>query len=216
MKKTILLAVLCLTMSFLASTCLWAQDSDRIPSVAVTNASPLIRPLEAKPAGLIKLYSNLGSKTDAYDDNLSWIVFGPGTGLEQWMAMPFTPTANATVRQIRVAIGNEGGTNGVTLLFSSDAGGKPGKTIHTWELKNLFTWGGCCSLDLAKTSGIKVKKGTLYWIVAKTNSHNSDAQDVWAYTWNHATGNIAYNVGAGWKPYPNQPLSAYAVFGTKP
>ena len=214
-KNILSLTLLCSTMMMICTRVL-AQGSDRVPDVAITTASPLIYPLKSTPAGLVKLYSNLGSKTDAYDDNLAWVVFGPDTGLQQWMAMPFTPKANATVRQIKVAIGNEGGTNGVTLLLAADAGGVPGKTIHKWEVKNLFTWGGCCSLDLAKTSGLMVKKGTLYWIVAKTDSTNSNAQDVWAYTWNHAMGNISYNLGAGWKPYPNQVLSAYAVYGTKP
>ena len=215
MKKKLLAVVMpCVTVLF--SVQLLAQAPDRLPDIAITNGSPFVHPLDANPAGLVKLYSNLGSKTDAYDDNLAWIVFGPATGMEQWMAMPFTPKANATVRQIKVAIGNEGGVNGVTLLLSTDAGGVPGKTMHKWEVKNLFTWGGCCSLDVVKTSGIKVKKGTLYWIVAKTDSTNSNAQDVWAYTWNHATGNISYNLGAGWQPYPHQVLSAYAVYGTKP
>jgi hypothetical protein len=214
-KKILSLTALC-SIFMMISTHVLAQGSDRLPNVAITTASPFVHPLDPIPAGLVKLYSNLGSKTDAYDDNLAWVVFGPGTGLQQWMAMPFTPKSNATVRQIKVAVGNEGGTNSVTLLLSSDAGGVPGKTIHKWKVKNLFTWGGCCSLDVAKTSGIKVKKGKLYWIVAETDSTNSNAQDVWAYTWNHAMGNISYNVGAGWKPYPNQVLAAYAVYGTKP
>jgi hypothetical protein len=214
-RKSLSLTLL-FSILMMISTRVLAQGSDRGPDMAITIASPVIHPLEASPAGLVKLYSNLGSKTDAYDDNLAWVVFGPGTGFQQWMAMPFTPKANATIRQIKVAVGNEGGTNSVTLLLSSDAGGVPGKTIHKWEVKNLFTWGGCCSLDLAKTSGVKVKKGKLYWIVAETDSTNSDAQDVWAYTWNHAMGDIAFNTGAGWQPSLKQVLAAYAVYGTKP
>jgi hypothetical protein len=187
-----------------------------VPLMAVTRSSSLVRPLDAPPAGLVKLYSNLGSKTDAYDDNLGWIVWGPATGIQQWMAMPFTPKADATVKQIRIAIGNEGGTNSVSLNFTADAGGIPGKVLYRWRVKNLFPWGGCCSLDTARGAAIKVKKGTKYWIVGKTDSSNPDAMDVWAYSWNHAMGDISYNLGKGWKPYPNQVVAAFAVFGTKP
>jgi hypothetical protein len=214
--KVVSLTLFCALLLIADSPSLSAQTPDRVPNMAVTNGSRYVHPLKSGNDGLAQIYSNLGPSGDTYDDNLGWIVFGPDTGLMQWMAMPFTPRADATVRRIKVAIGNEGGTNSVRLLLTADAGGKPGKTLRRWEVKNLFMQGGCCSLDIAYSAGIKVTKGTLYWIVAITDRTNPDAQDVWQYSFDHTMGNIAYNLGAGWKPYPNQVVAAFSVLGTKP
>jgi len=201
---------------------LLAQDSDGVPDVAITTASPFIRPLEASPAGLAKIYSNFGSRTDAYDDKLGWAVAGPDSklGKEQWIAMPFTPKTDATVMQIKIPVGWDGlgyGANGFTLTINSGSTTLPGKVLHQWALQNLFSWGTCCSVDVANNKqGIKIKKGQHYWIVAKTGSTTAQTIDVWAYTWNHVMGSISYNLGQGWKPYPNQVLPAVAVYGTKP
>lgn len=212
--KRLLLSMLLIVVACHAA---YAAGPNGVPQVAVADQPYFVPSLDENPAGLQKLYSNLGTKTDAYDNNLGWIVFGPDTGLLQWMAMPFTPKTDATVKMLKLAIGNEGGTVSVTVLFAQDASGIPGKTIKKWHVTNLFPWGECCTLDVAKDkTGIPVKKGQLYWIVAKTDATNANALDVWAYTWNHINGDIAYNVGDGWHPDPDQPLAAYAILGTKP
>jgi hypothetical protein len=210
--KSKLVAVCSICLFMLGSSAVFAAG----PLVAVSEGASVVRPFDAVPAGQQRLYSNLGTGDNKYNPQVGWIVFGPQTGFLQWMGMPFTPNTDALVQTLKLAIGNQGGTVTVTILFAEDKGGIPGKTLRKWHVKNLFPWGGCCSLDTAKDkTGIPVKKGQLYWIVAKTDASNADASDVWAYTWNSVNGDISYNVGEGWKPDPNQPLAAYAVYGTK-
>jgi len=213
--------VLCLTVTMLCLPLL-AQDSDRVPQIAITTASPIIHPLDADTTGLVKIYSSLGSKTDAYDDKLGWAVSGPASklGTEQWMALLFIPQADVTVKEIRIPVGWDGpgyGNNGFTLSINSGSATLPGKPLHQWAKTNLFLWGKCCSLDVAHyKTGIKLKKGQNYWIVARTGPNTMETLGAWGYTWNHIMGTLSYNLGQGWKPYPNQVVPAIAIFGTKP
>jgi hypothetical protein len=133
--------------------------------------------------------------------------------------MPFTPTANATVMQIQVAVHYRGsGTNGFNLVLAADDGyGAPGKTLHSWDLENLVEKGTCCKLATAKyANGIKVQKGKQYWVLAQTDSKSQDSEDGWAFTWNDAqTTYVAFNFGEGWEVYSYGPpiLAAFAVQG---
>jgi len=214
-NKTLTTVLLCLAALWIAcGTLLAANPDDRIPQMASWVASPLIHPGNTKSPHLVTIYSNLGSSTDAYTDNAGWNVAGPNSilGESQWIAMPFTPAANSTVTQIKIAVeyGNSG-TNGFTLSLNCPIT----VPLKTWEVKNLPTFGTCCTLDVAKGK-IKVKKGKQCWVVAQTDSTNGDAFDFWDYTWNDSTGPYAYNINnGGWTP-TNGPLSAFGVFGTRP
>ena len=90
--------------------------------------------------------------------------------------------------------------------------------MHKWEVKNLPPYPGCCQLDIANDNrGITVEKGKTYWIVAKTDSTNADAQD---------TGNtpmtIAFPTTVAVKSGSTRWvrlrgfLAGFGVFGTKP
>jgi hypothetical protein len=146
---------------------------------------------------LYTIYSNLGSKTDAYDDSTGLTVNGPAaSGGEQWVAVPFTPKNNAEVTKIEVAVQYDQGTNGVTISLYTDKSGLPGKPLHTWNLTNLPTFGTCCTLDVAKDAkGLNVKKGTQYWIVASTNKSTENASDAWDVNYKDASGTFAYYLG---------------------
>jgi hypothetical protein len=148
------------------------------------------------------IYSNLGSKTDAYDDTNGALISGPNSSVgQQWVAMPFTPKGNAEVTEIEVAVGHyQGGTNGVTISLNTTESGLPGKPLHTWNLTNLPAFGACCKLDVMKNAkGSKIKKTNQYWVVASTNKSTESTVDVWDRTWNDSSGKNAYNQGSGWK-----------------
>jgi len=99
---------------------------------------------------------------------------------EYWQGVPFTPSANVTVMEVDASVVWAEGTNEVVLSLYGDANGLPGTSIHTWHVKNLAGFGSCCKLAQGKsTSGIPLTGGKQYWVVAKTDSTNSDVFDGW-------------------------------------
>jgi hypothetical protein len=213
--QTVKHALLSLIMLILASGTLFAQNQ-RVSDREVNPAPAHIHPNIANTANLNTIFSNLGSKTDTYDQ-YGFYVRGPNLGT-QWEAMPFTPKADATVTQIQAAVLYDGtGTNGFELVLAADAGyGFPGKTLHRWYLKNLANVGTCCELATAKyADGVKVERGKQYWVVARTNAKTAGTQNVWAYTWNETEDGpyIAYTHGAGWIQDYAATWCAFAVRG---
>ena len=100
---------------------------------------------------------------------------------EYWQGVPFTPTANMTVKEVEAAVVWAEGTNAVVLSLNSDSKGLPGKAIHTWNAKNLPTIGSCCQLATGKSkTGISVTKGTQYWLVVRTNANDANIFAAWA------------------------------------
>jgi hypothetical protein len=214
--KTLTRTLLCLVMLTLTCATLFAQNQ-RLPSIEITVASGVIHPNVRNDAGLKTIYSNLGSKTDTYDDSGGWIVSGPASGDgQEWVAMPFTPKANATVTQIQIAVQHNparGNAEGFNLVLAADSAGLPGKSLHSWDRKTVPQFGTCCQLDTVKyAKGIKVKKGKQYWVVAQTDSKSTDTWDAWDFTWNESTGNQALNKGSGWQVV-SETLNAFAVQG---
>jgi hypothetical protein len=222
-KEELRHALLCLVVLLVSCGALLAAGPDRIPNVAVAAGSPVIHPLDtADTAGLATIFSNLGSKTDTYDDKFGWVIAGPESALgeEQWIAASFVPKATATFTRIKIPVGWDGpgyGANGFTLAVFTNSGGVPGELLHKWAVMNLFMWGTCCDLDVANDKkGIQLEKGKRYWVVAETGTTTTQTMDAWAYTWNHHMGTIAYDLGKGWIRYPNQVIPAFALYGTKP
>lgn len=193
--KTLTRILLCLAVLTLACGTLFAADDQRVPDSLTT------------------IYSNLGSKTDAYDDLALWGVFSPtSSNVEQWVAMPFTPKANATVTQIQIAAtAPDPNTIGFTLVLAADSAGLPGKSLHSWQLPILPLWQTCCQLvTLNYAKGIEVEAGKQYWVVGKSAT---GAGGFWQQTWNHIAGNFAANLfNLGWMPEHGY-LGAFAVRG---
>jgi len=177
----------------------------------------------AEPAGLVKIFSNLGSKTDAFDYTNGWLILGPSSsyGEQQWIAEPFTPTKNHTATQIRAAMFYySGGGTGNDFNFGiwSDASGVPGKELHGADKKNLPTWtgqsGDCCKTQNVTIKATKLKKGTQYWIAMTTDSKGTTSSGAWDYVVGDTEGAQASNHGSGWGGV-NEQLTAAAVYGTK-
>ena len=99
---------------------------------------------------------------------------------EYWQGVPFTPSANVKAMEVDASVVWAEGTNEVVLSLYNDAKGLPGKAIHSWHVKNLAGFGSCCQLAIGKSkTGISLSKGKQYWVVAKTDSTNSDVFDGW-------------------------------------
>ena len=90
------------------------------------------------PLDLVTIYSNLGTRNDLSVDDAGWDVAGPDSGVQQqWVGMPFTPSSNALVTQISIAVEhNTGSRNSFVLSLNADNNRLPGTALHTWIVHN--------------------------------------------------------------------------------
>lgn len=184
-------------------------------------SSPAAVPAQEAPAALQKIFSNLGTSTDAYNDTIGWPANGPLSGFGQdFVGLPFTPTANAHVYVVRAAIQYQSsGANQVNLNLYSDVNGAPGTVLAgPVTVKNLPTFGTCCTLAEATfTAGAAVTAGTQYWVVANTptTGTGSDFEGVWDFI---ATTYLnSFDTGSGWNSFKEDAYEpAGAVYGTIP
>jgi len=179
-------------------------------------------PAQETPAALTKIYGNLGSKTDAYSDENSWVVAGPNaqSGVQHFFGLSFTPKANAHISQVQAALQYGGsGANQVNLSIYTDASGVPGTLLAgPVTVTNLPESGTCCTLAIANFTPIAVIEGTRYWVVADTPSSGTGSDFYGAWDWvPKPLYPQAYSTGSGWIGYDSTPAEAAAeVLGTVP
>jgi hypothetical protein len=152
--------------------------------------------------------SDAGLKTIA--GNLSTYPFGTyfccygftvaegGTNFpfQTWVAIAFTPSADATVTKIKASVGAFGGiSSGFELSINEDSSGVPGKALKKFHVATPPGYGQCCTLDTGNyKAGIPVTAGTQYWIVASTTSKDTKFLGGWAF---NSTDMRSYLI-AGW------------------
>jgi len=178
-------------------------------------------PQELKlPSSLVKLYDNSSKYTlGVYWCCNGWTVSGTGSqvGFQAAEAMPFTPSVNATVTRIGVAISYIAGDNEVVVSLNADSGGLPGASLGSFTLSNLPSLGECCTTELESVSGVPVSAGTQYWIVAQSTNPSSTTWAAWNENdTNQNTQPFAYQnsqQGSGWFATEGI-LGAFAVAGT--
>jgi hypothetical protein len=163
------------------------------------------------PTGAFYIYNNLGPG-NAYNCCVGWTVGEPGStvGLAT-SAMSFTPSSNAQLTQIDLALGHVNGANNATIELAHDNGGIPGTVIGAWGVAGQPAMGTCCGLSTVHTGLIPVGAGRTYWVVAIAGPNGAD--DTWdAWNWNTtgATGGDYYN--GTWYQYGN-PTGAFDVIG---
>jgi hypothetical protein len=222
-KKTLFVVALVA----LASVTLFAQNSQTfgVPTRVHSNivkGGPVTQ--YNAPVGLKKIYSNLGSKTAAYDYTNGWLIDGSTSPLGhiQWIGYAFTPTKAHVATQIRAAAfyyaGFGSGGNDVNEGIWTDASGVPGTEIKGKDKSNLPTWTGtstdCCKTQNVTIKATKLKKGVQYWVVLTNGSKDTTASGVWDFVFGDGTATQAYNLGSGWAT-ENVQASAFAVYGTK-
>jgi hypothetical protein len=215
-------ALLATTLVLLATLVL-AQSRERVTTINGGRTTLFLEAptfglrATAPGAGLVTIYSNLGTGNNVYNGIAGNGVLGrdvPGQPRPEWLAFAFTPAADHTVTEIQVGVTNASGTNSVVLSFNQDAGGIPGAALQTWHFTSLPTFGSCCTLQTAKSkSGISVKAGTQYWVVLENQAIAQDTWDVWNYDSNNAQGVFSNNTGQGWQAGGIQQQGAFGVFG---
>lgn len=206
-------ATMCIFAVTLCGANLHAQKTTTTPG----HATEFVKPTEAVPGALQKIFSNLGPPTNAYIAN-GYYVAGPNSALgsSQSVGLPFVATQNATAEVLAAAISwNSSGANEVNLSLYSDASGNPGTVLAgPVTVRRLPTFGTCCTVAKAVITPTPLTAGTVYWIVADLPSTGtgSDSEDVWDSV---AQLNIAADVAdAGWFNFAANLTPAGAVLGT--
>ena len=187
-KQAIVRSLVCLVVLVLAVSALAADHSNYTivgRNVVVKHPSKEITPNVWKndPA-LTTIAGNLSDfPFGVFFALYNYYVTGSNNTIgvpEYWQAVPFTPSTNVLAMEVDASVVWAQGTNEVVLGLYNDANGLPGKAIHTWHVKNLGVFGSCCQLATGKSkAGISLTKGKQYWVVAKTDSTDSNVFDGW-------------------------------------
>jgi hypothetical protein len=152
--------------------------------VVVNHPSKLVTPTVWRDPALTTIAGNLSDfPFGVFFALYNYYVTGSTNTIgvpEYWQGVPFTPSANVMAMEVDASVVWAQGTNEVVLSLYNDAHGLPGKAIHTWHVKNLANFGSCCQLAIGKSNtGIALSQGKQYWVVAKTDSTNSNVFDGW-------------------------------------
>jgi len=233
--------MLCLTVLAFAMVAMAASKDDIVLSkdgrtTIVTHPAAAGQPYAEDNAGLTTILDNLGVK---YPDGVYWCctggtIWGPDESLTNpsitfWDAVAFTPSTSLSVTKISVAVGwvNYGETySDFILSLNNDNNNTPGTVIKQWTVKNLPTFGSCCTVDTKGDAGLPVTAGTQYWVVVSTQKKS----DVWA-AWNendtlqlpsdaitesfycYSTGTDCGTNNGKWYTYSGYPGYAVGVWG---
>jgi len=163
------------------------------------------------PDRLKVIYSTLNDdQENVYNCCLGSALGNSESGREQqFMAMPFTPTADGHVRRIDLGITWFSGANHVSISMRADAGGVPGDIIRQAGEGDFAVWGSCCAVKAISTGSIAIQGGVRYWIVARPTAN---MQGAWNDNTVGATGDLAFKQNDGWVAW-NGSLGAFAVLG---
>ena len=218
-KKTLMF----LFLMMLSTSLLFAQAKHNGRTTTTKEKSAIHVPSQDEPAGLKKIYSNLGkSKTDRFLDTNGWTIAGPnaGIGVTQYIGMPFTPKVNAHVTQTQLAVEWVQGDNQVNVSLYGDAGGVPGtKLTGPVTVTNLGTFGTCCQLAVANLTSTAVTAGTQYWVVVDEPSTGagSNTWAAWAFVPTLFPFAFFNPANGGWLAADGASAEAAgAVYGTTP
>jgi hypothetical protein len=165
------------------------------------------------------IYSNIARK---YPQGLYFCcsgatVAGPTSALnmQDWAAIQFTPSADATVQEIDVPVQKIAGTATVNFGLYTDEGGLPGTLLMQFQATGFGLIGSCCNLAVGKNrKGVPVKGGTPYWVALTTDSSAPDAFANWPTNSSDIIDLLptAVNQGSGWTSFPYNAM-AFAVYG---
>jgi hypothetical protein len=158
-----------------------------VVSLSPQHRGPLVARNDADDAGLVKIANTFTQYPNSpYWGWLGYSIFGPGPqagkGTTWWFATAFTPKANHLATRVEVAAEYDYGTNGVVLSLYDDAGGLPGKPLHSWQLSNM-PHAVCCTVTSGSDkSGVALTGGKQYWVVMRTNAKDTNSVVIWAFT----------------------------------
>jgi hypothetical protein len=165
------------------------------------------------PIGAMLLFSNFGPG-NGYNCCTGWTVSEPGAvGLFR-PAMAFTPSVNAQVTQIDIALGHVSGTNNATISLAQDNGGVPGTILRTWPVALQPPFGTCCIVTTVGGSLVPVAAGHKYWVIASAGPNvANNTWDAWNLNSIGQQGPTALDTGSGFVLNANHTEGAFDVIG---
>lgn len=172
-----------------------------------------------EPGGLTTIAGNLSRYPNGvYFCCYGYTISGPESalGTAYWVAIPFTPSADISVRAVEVSVGYIEGVNGVTVSVNSDDNGLPGAALASLDATGLSDYGDCCQLVTVKgKNGVPVQAGTQYWVVVSTSTSTATTFDAWAFnsTDMRAYPYAGYSSSTGTWSSGDGLLPGYAVLG---
>lgn len=152
----------------------------------------------------------------------------PNFPFQVWVAIPFTPKADATITRMEVSVGTFGGgdAGAFQIQLLADSNNSPGSPIKTFDVKTEPIYGECCTLDVGNDkSGIPVNSGTQYWIAVTTSSKQTTFAGGWAFnstdmrsyeiaSWCEGSSKYCGNNSGKWVVgMSGDPLPAYGILG---
>lgn len=205
MKKTFVLSASFIALLAMASLTLKASGNHNYDFSSDGRLVRVTNPSAATTAapGVDSRYKLIAGNISAYPLASFFSIFGNTVAqgganypFQTWVANPFTPTADANVAGVQVAVGRLGsGTSGFEVGLYNDAGGIPGTVIQSVHIpgSQVPSYGQCCALDTAAFTGVSVSAGTQYWVAVTTT-----ASDLDIYGWNFNTTNMTALPSASW------------------
>ncbi len=220
MKKRTVLSVTCLVL--FATLSLSASDKNQFvfspdgKFVRATHAPAHITPTPREAASLKTIAGNFSLYPKAtYFSIWGNTIAQGGTNFpfQTWVAVAFTPNADATVTKIEVSAGRQGGgTAGFELGLYSDDNGVPGALIKGTHITNLPSYGECCAVAVANDpAGIPVTAGTQYWVVVSTTPEDTNIY-AWAFNSTDMTAQLAASWCQGSSTYCGQNSGKWVPF----
>jgi hypothetical protein len=166
--------------------------------VRATKAPSTITPTPKEDGNLKIIAGNFSRYPDATYFSIWGNTVAQGGSnypFQTWVAVAFTPTADATITKIEVSAGRQGAGNaGFELSLYNDAGGIPGSPIKTAHVSTLPIYGECCDVaEASDPAGIPVNAGTQYWVVVSTTQQDTDI-----YAWAFNSTDMRAQLAASW------------------
>jgi hypothetical protein len=165
------------------------------------------------------IFSNLGSGSNLFNQSAGLAISGPSSGSGvQAAALPFTPTAGATLEGLEIPVGWVGGTNSVLVCIYSDNGGLPGSPVECVTAYNLYPFGvgwewpicfwelphppypwPCLCIFVVDWHPIVLVEGTPYWVVVYPDPLEPSFHGFWNENYENTVGPVALYNGSTWE-----------------
>jgi len=237
MKKPVVLTAICITLLLLVGFAALAVTSkaDYVFSKDGRTVTATRGPQAVTPAVRDTKLKTIAGNLSIYPYGVFFCCFGntiaagpPNFPFQYWVAIPFTPTADANVTRMEVSVGTFGGADSgpFQIQLLADNNNSPGSPIKTFDVKTEPQYGACCTLDVGNDkAGIPVKEGTQYWIAVTTSSKQTAFAGGWAFNstdmrsyeiagWCEGSSTYCGNNSGKWVVgMSGDPLPAYAVLG---
>jgi hypothetical protein len=162
-------------------------------------------------SGWQTIFSNLGPPTDAYI-GAYWLV-----DFTQQVGMAFTPTADAHVTQVQVAVEHFTGPKVMYVQILSDSDGFPGTVLGgPVQVTKIPAGGTCCGLATADFLPLQVYGAQRYWVIVTTPfaGPGTNFSGGWYWVNQGTTPPLSGNTGPGWSNVPTLAEGAFQVLGT--